>query len=403
MTVNRKKLVDLLVDKTGFEKAEVEDQLLLFMDQLKSELAEGKDFKVPGLGTFSIEDEEVVFTAEEKLATEVNYKYAGMKPLEMIGAYKETPDVASEIISAKETETGKEPVPGVEEYSEEMAPTYDAEDETEVFEQIAAEGETEKIEEVSSNEEKIIEEKPVEQEPVTAEKAPEPEEEQAEPAASKTKDKAVASSGLSKKISSKPGRDSSDVLGKILVAAVIVIALGLSGWMFYDLGYFGGSSNGSQGREPVSQSRVGQNLSTVPDQQGEAEDNKAAADSVINGKAEESNKTSEQDQSNSTSSVTGIAEASRQSVYGLRGGASPRVKDGYTIVVHSLRDESKVQKLNQELQQQGYRTVISRASIMDTTFWRLGLGQFKTIDDAKEASMKLPDPYKSNHFIKRIQ
>lgn len=394
MTVNSKKLVDLLVDKTGFEKAEVEDQLLLFMEQLKSELAEGKDFKVPGLGTFSIVDEEVAFTAEEKLATEVNYKYAGMKPIEMIGAYKETPDVASEIISAKETE----PVPGVEEYSEGMAPTYEDEGETEVFEQIGAEGETEKIEKVSSNEEK-----PVEQEPVTAEKATEPEEVQAEPAASKTKDKAVASSGSSKKISSKPGRDSSDVMGKILVAAVIVIALGLSGWMFYDLGYFGGRSNGSQGQEPVSQSRVGQNLSTVPDIQGEAEDNKAAADSVINGKAGDSNKTSEQDQSNSTSSVTGIAEASRQSVYGLRGGASPRVKDGYTIVVHSLRDESKVQKLNQELQQQGYRTVISRASVMDTTFWRLGLGRFKTIDDAKEASMKLPDPYKSNHFIKRIQ
>jgi len=191
-------------------------------------------------------------------------------------------------------------------------------------------------------------------------------------------------------------------LRKLLVAAVVIIAIGISGWMFYDLGYLGGSAGNESGNS-VSESSVGQKFSTVPEQQANNGSNKTAADTVTNKETTGTDKTSEQDESNSTSSITGIAEASRQSVYGLRGGASPRVEDGYTIVVHSLRDENKVRRLNEELQQAGYRTVISGATVMDTTFWRLGLGQFKTIDDAKKASQSLPDPYKSNHFIKRIQ
>ncbi|MGK7368744.1 MAG: HU family DNA-binding protein, partial [Candidatus Halalkalibacterium sp. M3_1C_030] len=354
MTVNRKKLVDLLVEKTGLEKAEVEEQLFLFMEQLKSELTKGKDFKVPGLGTFSIEGEEVAFTAEEKLSTEINYKYAGMKPIELIGAYKERPDVASDSIAA--VETGTEPVPGVEEYSEEMEPAD--KEEKEPIEQIAATDGTGKIKGANSGEEKEIEQepvkKPVEEMPDTAEQSPKPADEPAEPVAAKNVDK--TKTAASKKFRSRPKKDSSDLLGKILVAAVIIIALGISGWMFYDLGYFGGSSNGDQSGDAVSQSRVGQNLNAVPDEQGDGMDNKAAVDSVNTSNTGDDDKTSEQDESNSTSSVTSIAEASRQSVYGLRGGASPRVEDGYTIVVHSLRDESKVQKLNENFQQQGYRT-----------------------------------------------
>jgi len=393
VTVNRKKLVDLLAEKTGLEKAEVEDQLVLFMDQLKSELAKGEDFKVSGLGTFSMEGDDIAFLAEEKLSTEVNFKYAGMKPIELIGAYKETPHIAIDSSPAKEPDS--EPVPGVEEYTEEMDTA--AEEEQVNITEAAGQEEEKGNEELPERPANV----PEDVKPETVETPQEPAEEQKKPDQA-AKAKPAAKASPKKDFRSKRKKETTDSLGKLLVAAVIIIAIGISGWMFYDLGYFGGSAGNESGNS-VSESSVGQNLSTVPEQQANTGGNKTAADTVTNEETTGTDKISEQDEPNSTSSITGIAEASRQSVYGLRGGASPRVEDGYTIVVHSLRDESKVRRLNEELQQSGYRTVISSATVMDTTFWRLGLGQFKTIDDAQKASQTLPDPYKSNHFIKRIQ
>lgn len=397
MTVNRKKLVDLLAEKTGLDKASVEDQLVLFMDQLRSELSKGETFEVTGLGTFNLEGDEIVFQAEEKLSTEVNYKYAGMKPIELIGAYKETPDIVAGISS--DTDPVTESVPGVEEYSEEIdTPAASLKEEKE---EILAEP-------AAENEEPLESEKqpdPEQPEPAFASQKPvEKEKKPAAAATAKPDSATVASSPVKKTTSTKRKKEASDPLGKVLVAAVIVIAVGISGWMFYDLGYFGGTADGENG-SAVSESRVGETLNTVPGSQENSgeQGNKTAADSVTNEEKPAMENTSEQEDTNSTSSITSIAEASRQSPYGLRGGASPNVEDGYTIVVHSLRDEARVRRLNEELMQSGYRTVITRANIMDTTFWRLGLGRFKTIEDAQNASQTLPDPYKSNHFIKRIQ
>ncbi|HKL18676.1 MAG TPA: SPOR domain-containing protein, partial [Halalkalibaculum sp.] len=353
----------------------------------------GEDFTVSGLGTFSMEGDDIAFLAEEKLSTEVNYKYAGMKPIELIGAYKETPQIAIDSSPAKEPDS--EPVPGVEQYTEEMDAA--AEEEQVNITEAAGQEEENGKEELPEKQAKV----PEDIKPETAETPQEPAEEQKKPdEAAKAKPAVKASS--KKDFRSKRKKESTDSLRKLLVAAVVIIAIGISGWMFYDLGYLGGSAGNESGNS-VSESSVGQKFSTVPEQQANNGSNKTAADTVTNKETTGTDKTSEQDESNSTSSITGIAEASRQSVYGLRGGASPRVEDGYTIVVHSLRDENKVRRLNEELQQAGYRTVISGATVMDTTFWRLGLGQFKTIDDAKKASQSLPDPYKSNHFIKRIQ
>lgn len=398
MTVNRKKLIDLLAEKTGLEKATVEEQLDLFMNQLSAELSKGESFEVTGLGTFSLEDNEIVFQAGEKLSTEVNYKYAGMKPIELIGAYKETPDISTGRTSKDSSET--ESVPGVEEYSEEMDTPVETDKEIkkDIPEQPAPEkkktaAEKEKPETpVKEEGQKVAQNVNTPKKPLKKEKKP----------AAAASAKPTASS--KKPSSVKRKKETTDPIGKLLVAAVVVIALGISGWMFYDLGYFGtsadtGNSNG------VSESSVGETLKTTPGQQENfaGQENNSAIDSVTNEKSAGMDNSSEQVDTNSTSSITSIAEASRQSAYGLRGGASPNVDDGYTIVVHSLRDEAKVRKLNEELMQSGYRTVISRANIMDTTFWRLGLGRFKTIEDAQMASQTLPSPYKSNHFIKRIQ
>lgn len=391
MTVNRSSLVESLVQKTGLEQDQVEEQLNLLIEKVQTEIEKGKEYQAGGLGTFFLEDGEIVFKPEENLATEINFKYAGMKPIELIGAFKEVP---GDEVSAQESAIS--PISDVEEYSEAMAS-----EEGEPAEELAAG--IDPVEEMTD--EKTEETPPVEQK---AEVINSPEElaeehiEQKDLEPEQSEDPAVSKPEPSKKeYRPKKKEETADPIGKILVAAVIIMAIGVSGWMFYDLGYIGSDSNSSG--NTVTESRADQNLGVIGEEPEDAEDNKSGADSVSIGSVAGENKSSEQNESNSISNVSSIAEESRQSIYGLRGGASPRVEDGYTIVVHSLRDEAKVHRLNEQLQKEGYRTVISQASIMDTTFWRLGLGQFKTIKDATEASQQLPDPYRNNHFIKRIQ
>lgn len=395
MTAKSKKLVDLLVLKTGLEKGQVEEQLGRLVESIKSEIDKGEEYKIPELGTFKQKDGKIAFDAEEKLATEINYKYAGMKPIELIGAFKETPEAAVE----EENEIAESPATGadsdVEEYSKEPVPEAEEVAASNLSDKDEKEEETEK-KDVPVEKIKASEAEPGPSEETTESREPIKTKETTKKEESKTKAEPTP-----KAYSSKSKQETKDPIGKILVAAVIIVVLGISGWMFYDLGYFDGNSTNNGNN--LSESRVAQNFDTAPDELERTGDNKAVTDSVNSGNKSGDNNNSEQDQPNASSSVTDIAEESRQSVYGLRGGAAPRAKDGYTIVVHSLRDEAKVRNLNEELQKDGFRTVISRASIMDTTFWRLGLGQFKTVEDATEATKRLPDPYRNNHFIKRIQ
>lgn len=397
MTANNRNLVDLLVEKTGLKQAEVREKLQLFKDRVWQEIEKEGACTVDDLGTFTLENNDLVFVADESLATEINHKYAGMKPIELIGSFKGvTESVATD--ATEESKRGDQSLSDVEEYREEMTleeekpETAEIKD-TEIEDTKEKEKEQEVKKEIASE---ISQPKHKSPAPVTEAGNTQDESGRVKTTAAPLSNKIPADRAKSTRQNRK--QEAEDPLGKILVAAVIVIALVIAGWMVYDLGYLANSSGDNT--DSGTNSVTAQNMSAAGGETEKPEDNKAAADSVIKGDISGS---AEQNDRKSLSNVSNIAEASRQSIYGLRGGASPRAEDGYTIVVHSLRDEAKVRRLNEELQREGYRTVISRASLMDTTFWRLGLGQFKTIKDATEASKTLPDPYKSNHFIKRIQ
>lgn len=393
MTANNRNLTDLLVQKTGLEEEQVNAQLDLLADHIQAALKENGTFKIPDLGKFVLKDSSVDFIAEEQFATEINHNYAGMKPIELIGAFQEIHD------SSAEEEPASGLAAGVEEYEKEITPEAEKEDQQE--EKIIA-GKIPIPDEGQESPEEVPE---VPKETVAAEnRAPDEEEDkEVEPEVEPEKVKArpVAPSGTEKKeYRQQSNSETQDPIGRFLIAAVIVIALGISGWLVYDMGFFENESNNNE--NAISESRVTQSPNLLENGSAGSDNNKAEHDSVVNSDNPEAG-TSEQNESNPGSSITSIAEESRQSAYGLRGGATPDISDGYTIVILSMRNEAKVRSVNTELQQEGYRTIITKASVMDTTFWRLGLGRFKTISDASEASLKLPDPYKSNYFIKRIQ
>jgi len=92
------------------------------------------------------------------------------------------------------------------------------------------------------------------------------------------------------------------------------------------------------------------------------------------------------------------------SVYGLTGEVNEALTAGYTIIVHSLRDESNARQAMQQFQDEGYRALVFSRDIPETgSVWRVGIGQFETLENAQEAAESLPEPFNENNFIQRIQ
>lgn len=92
------------------------------------------------------------------------------------------------------------------------------------------------------------------------------------------------------------------------------------------------------------------------------------------------------------------------SVYGLRGAVNETLTGGYTIIVHSLRDEGNARQTMQRLQEEGYRAMVFSRELPETgSVWRVGVGQFETLENARNVADNLPDPLNENNFIQRIQ
>jgi septal ring-binding cell division protein DamX len=89
--------------------------------------------------------------------------------------------------------------------------------------------------------------------------------------------------------------------------------------------------------------------------------------------------------------------------YGLRGSLNEGANNGFSIVLHSLRQEESARARAAELSTDGYRVLVSQRSVNGQNVWRVSVGQFETIADAQEAAQTLPSPYNSNNFIQRIQ
>ncbi|MEX0844920.1 MAG: HU family DNA-binding protein, partial [Balneolaceae bacterium] len=83
MHIDHSKLVELLTEATGLKKENVEKQLLDLVDEIKAAISDGDAYEVDGFGVFSGIGNNIIFIPADDLATEINYKYAGMEPLIM--------------------------------------------------------------------------------------------------------------------------------------------------------------------------------------------------------------------------------------------------------------------------------------------------------------------------------
>ncbi len=92
-----------------------------------------------------------------------------------------------------------------------------------------------------------------------------------------------------------------------------------------------------------------------------------------------------------------------QPVYGLMGDLVDEANNGYSIVLHSMQSEVRARSEAADLASEGYRVLVSPRMVQGDTVWRVSVGQFPSISEAQQAAAELPNPYSTNNFIQRIQ
>lgn len=89
--------------------------------------------------------------------------------------------------------------------------------------------------------------------------------------------------------------------------------------------------------------------------------------------------------------------------FGLHGNYVENSGIQYTIVLHSLPTMQHAERTAEELRQEGYRTVVTERTVDERVVYRVGIGQFESIQAALSEAESLPEPYRNQNFIHRIQ
>jgi cell division septation protein DedD len=109
MKINRAKLIELLVDKTGMDADEIESQLKQLIDRILDAAERGKALEVKEFGMFYFDENgDLKFDPSDELSTEINFKYAGMEPVELKPARDQDSEAQANNLSDQE-ETVDEP------------------------------------------------------------------------------------------------------------------------------------------------------------------------------------------------------------------------------------------------------------------------------------------------------
>ena len=396
MKIDKNRLIELLVEKTDMERDEIEAQLDQLIDRILDAAKRGKALEIKEFGLFYFDEEgELSFDPADELSTEISFKYAGMKPVEL------KPERDTSIFELEEEET-EEPAPfddWKDELEEESEPVPPADiEEPEEFE-IEEEKEA-GIEEPEESEEELDDDSLYDP---FAEEAMEPLEEPVEEESKTSMD------DIKPKASREPVKRSKDNTGIFILIGIIVVAV-LIGAYFYYVGTQ--TQNLDEQAEPTTQTDA-----SVEQEETTAEDNLQLSESESGNEqgqpgeqtAEETQTPSEQESPDQVSEEEPVSDngisitETDQPLYGLMGRVVEQANDGYSIVLHSFSSEERAMDAAYRLQQDDYRVIITPRTVYENMVWRVSVGQFETLADAQQATTQLPTPYNTQNFIQRIQ
>lgn len=351
MTKESKTLQTLLVEKTGKAEEDVRQQLQELKQKIEKTAEAGDSFTIDGFGTFSGGDGALHFEPSGRLETEINQTYAGMQPIELVEAFKDTG-------------AGVPIEPIIQESTQEEAPAQEP---------------------LPEPEDEPDKAKPKDEQPSDA--PPEETEEPPVPADNEQEDsEKITAAPETRKKQPLPSRRKNGRGTWVTAAAVLIVAILVAGWLFFSHRIFPGNEESHiEASQPVDSATITGLPANKGDDSTETQNLQLPA----------ANKSAAQKTGQTDSSAI---------TYGLHGKVNQQLKDAYTIVIHSFKLKSTVQEIAKKMNQKGYRTVIFSHKNNRDVHWRVGLGQFKTIEAAQKAIKELPERYQKEkaHFIHRI-
>jgi len=368
MTINREKLISLLVEKTGMDRKNIEQQLDDLTSRIMDAANRGKALEIKGFGLFYFdEDGNLAFKASDQLDSEINFAHAGMEPVELSPA-KTGSDPASKDDNkpeddekdTAEEESDPDDVFGIRKTLAGTSDENDSEDSAPLGNLFRGESPDTK---------------------------PEP---KSKEAATKTGTAPAKKPQKQNTPKRKPAAKSRDPMNTIIVVVLAAVLLFAAYFVFTE--YLNAPE------QTASQTAEQQTL--VP------ENPPAATERDITESAEPEDPEPVQvpESENEPEPLDDtIDEVTTTDPYGLYGELADTQGDLFTIVVHSLRDRGVADRTADELRQDGFRISVNERIVDGQTYYRVGIGQFPTIREAQQEATTLPDPFNNQNFIQRIQ
>ena len=374
-TVNKDQLIDKIVEASGLDKKTVEKEFKSFVE-LATGVTKGKPETIEGLGVFRLKKGRLAFETDPTLALEINYKYAGMMPLEIKKASSsdtvesqeseltevienETEDLGFEIGKVKPKEEPK-PV-------EEIKP---------VVVEAKSSDKTESTDEKSDS--KVVVTEPIIEKTIESIINPDSKKE-----SSKKKTEPVV-------FKPKKSDSGNKTLVSISIIAAILVTIALVWMLNRESSVIKESAKAS-----VENSKTVSKNTNSSEPQAQVVKPKEIVEKPIEVKPAVVKK----------EETKAPIEAKVEVTYGLDGSFSKEVSSYYGIVIYTLSYESSAKAEVDSWAKKGFRSYISKLKVSEEkTLYRVALGQFSTISNAKEAALSLPEPFNNTakHYIKRL-
>lgn len=407
MTIDKDKLVDLLVDKTSMNREEVKTQLDQLIERILDAAKRGKALEIKEFGVFYFDEQgELRFDPSDELSTEISFKYAGMKPVELKPERDTSiPEDIDEIEDDAE-EAGVEEV-GDEDDDEEMFPDPFGEADTDEGEEskpvFGAESEETEDEEESPFD---FDDEETDDDLISDPFSDESLEQEEEPQAVDQKEESATKIADIKPTASRRPVKRRDNTGIFILIAIVIIAV-LIGAYFYYVSLQSQSSVDPMESSPTQMEYgVNENGNTGSNQTDLTTSQAANQETAQNQEAsstEQADANQGTEQGNVPNNAVPVSQTD-QDLFGLMGSVVEEANDGYSIVVHSFRNEENAQEAANQLRTDGgYRVIVNSRTVYENQVWRVSVGQFETLSDAQQATTRLPNPYNTQNFIQRIR
>ncbi len=108
MHIEHNQFLDLIAETSGIDLEKAKKQLEELLSEINNSLADQQAYEIEGFGIFSKLGYRIMFIPSNELETEINYKYAGMEPIEMHVPKPIVEDISEQISQNQDTNPSTE-------------------------------------------------------------------------------------------------------------------------------------------------------------------------------------------------------------------------------------------------------------------------------------------------------